>query len=100
MSVLRSRFVQAALLLVLAFVVLRFGIRPPVPWSVIKIYMTVVLLAVLIYVSSDSDSWRSFVDPIRSTLVDPNRRLVRVALAIVLPILLGYYAYTQAAAKA
>src|SRR5260370_14794017 len=98
MSLRRSRLVQAVLLLVLASVVLRFGIRPPAQWSVIKIYMTVVLLAVLIYVSSDSDSWRSFVGPIRATLVDPSRRAVRLALAVVLPILLGYYAYTQAAA--
>jgi len=100
MSLLRSRFVQAVLILVVVFVALRFGIRPPAPWSVIEIYMTVVLLAVLIYVSSDADSWRSFVAPIRATLVDPNQRRVRVALLIVLPILLGYYAYTQAAGTA
>src|SRR5439155_12337544 len=98
MSLFRSRFVQAVLIVALAFVVLRFGIRPPAPWSVIKIYMTVVFLAVLIYVSADADSWRSFVGPIRSTLVDPSRRLVRAALAILLPIMVGYYPYTQAAA--
>src|SRR5205809_7200647 len=98
MSFLRSRFVQAVVILVGAFVVLRFGIRPPAPWSVIQIYMAVVVLAVLIYVSSDTDSWRSFVDPIRATLVDPGRRPVRLVLAVLLPILLGYYAYTQAAA--
>src|SRR5256884_8001346 len=61
--------------------------------------MTFVLLAVLIYVSADTDSWRSFVDPIRVTLVDPSKRPLRLALAVVLPILLGYYAYTQAAAR-
>ena len=99
MNFLRSRFVQAVLILVVAFCLLRFGIRPPAPYSVIKIYMLVVCLAVLIYVSSDVDSWRSFVRPIRSTFVDPNRRLLRLALAVVLPILLGYYAYSQAAAK-
>ncbi len=99
MSWLRSRFVQALVILVLAFVLLRFGIRPPAPWSVIEIYMTVVFLAVLIYVSSDSDSWRQFVRPIRSTLVDPERRRVRLALVVVTPLVLGYYAYTQAAAK-
>ena len=98
MSILRSRFVQAVVILVGAFVVLRFGIRPPAPWSVIQIYMTIVFLAVLIYVSADTDSWRSFVDPIRVTLVDPSKRPLRLALAVVLPVLLGYYAYTQAAA--
>src|SRR4030095_8435579 len=71
MSFLRSRFVQAVLVLVIAFVILRFGIRPPAPWSVLTLYMSIVLLAVLVFVSSDSDSWREFVRPIRSTLVNP-----------------------------
>ncbi len=99
MSFLRSRFVQAVLILIAAFVVLRFGIRPPAPWSVVQLYMTIVLLAVLIYVSADSDAWREFVRPIRSTLVEPDKRHVRLALLVVVPLLLGYYAYTQAAAR-
>src|SRR5215475_3061851 len=98
MSFLRSRFVQAVLLLVIAFVLFRFGIRPPAPWSVLTLYMSIVLLAVLVYVSSDSDSWRDFLRPIRSTLVSPDRRHLRLGLVIALPLLLGYYAYTQAAA--
>ncbi|HEV8642109.1 MAG TPA: cytochrome c [Methylomirabilota bacterium] len=99
MSFLRSRFVQAALILVLSAIILRFGIRPPAPWSVFTLYMAVVFLAVLIFVSSDSDSWRGFTRPIRSTLVDPDKRILRYALAVVIPLLLGYYAYTQAAAR-
>lgn len=99
MSFLRSRFFQAVVILAVAWVLLRFGIRPPAPWSVFTEYMAIVLLAVLVYVSSDSDSWRSFVRPIRSTLVDRDKRLVRLALLIVVPLLLGYYAYTQAAAR-
>src|SRR5881628_2488889 len=99
MNLLRSRFVQAVLILLVAFVVLRFGIRPPAPWSVLTLYMSIVLLAVLVFVSSDSDSWRDFVRPIRETLVNPDRRHMRLGLLIALPLLLGYYAYTQAAAK-
>jgi len=98
-SWLRSRFVQAVFLVVVAFCLLRFGICPPAPWSVINIYMLVVFLAVLIYVSSDADSWRSLITPMRSALVDPDQRLVRMALLIAIPLLLGYYAYSQAAAK-
>jgi mono/diheme cytochrome c family protein len=99
MSFLRSRFVQAVLVLVIAFVILRFGIHPPAPWSVLTLYMSIVLLAVLVFVSADSDSWREFVRPIRSTLVSPDRRYLRHGLLIAIPLLLGYYAYTQAAAK-
>src|SRR2546426_2998984 len=99
MNLLRSRFVQAVLILVIAFVVLRFGIRPPAPWSVLTLYMAIVLLSVLVFVSSDADSWRDFLRPIRSTLLDPDKRFARLGFLIALPLLLGYYAYTQAAAK-
>jgi mono/diheme cytochrome c family protein len=100
MNLLKSRFFQAVLVLVVAFCVFRFAIRPPAPWSVIKIYMFIVALAVLVYVSSNGDSWRAFVRPVWSTLVDPDKRFLRLALFVVVPIVLGYYAYTQAAAKA
>src|SRR5262244_3774398 len=99
MSFLRSRFVQAVLVLVVAFVIFRVGIRPPAPWSVLTLYMSIVLLAVLVYVSSDSDSWRDFMRPIRTTLVAPDKKLTRLAFLVIAPLLLGYYAYTQAAAK-
>ncbi len=99
MSFFRSRFVQAVLIVVVAFCVLRFGIRPPAPWSVLRLYMFVVILATLIYISSDADSWRQFIRPIWSTLVDADKRLLRGSLMIVVPVVLGYYAYTQAAAK-
>jgi mono/diheme cytochrome c family protein len=100
MTFVKSRFVQAVVVVAVSFLVLRFGIRPPAPWSVIELYMFVVLMAVLIYVSADSDSWRAFVRPIRSTLVDPDKRRVRLAFFVVLPLLFGYYTYTQASAKA
>jgi mono/diheme cytochrome c family protein len=99
MNLLRSRFFQAMAVLVLAFCLFRFGIRPPVPWSVITLYMTIVLIATLVYVSSDADSWRNFVYPLWSTATDPGRRPLRLALMVLLPLLFGYYAYTQAAAK-
>ena len=99
MSFLRSRLTQAILVLVVAFLIFRFGIQPPAPFSVLSLYMGIVLLAVLVYVSSDSDSWRAFLHPLHATLVDGDKRILRLALMIVIPLLLGYYAYTQAAAK-
>lgn len=98
-TLLRSRFFQAVLIVVVAFCAFRFGIRPPAPWSVITQYMAIVVLVVFVYVSADSDSWRDFVRPIRDTLVRPERRLARGILLIVLPLLIGYYAYSQAAAR-
>ncbi|MFQ5898696.1 MAG: c-type cytochrome [Candidatus Methylomirabilia bacterium] len=94
-----SRFVRSVCLIVITFSMFAAWIQPPAPWSVVKLFMAVVLLAVLVYVSSDSDSWRAFLSPIRSTLVDDGKRPLRYAVMVLLPVVIGYYAYTQAAPK-
>ena len=99
MGLLRSKFFQVILVLLVSFVTFRFGIRPPVPRSVLTLYMAIVVVAVLVYASSDSDSWGAFLQPIRSTLVDDSKRPIRLALMILLPTLIGYYAYTQASQR-
>src|SRR2546428_4236163 len=100
MNVLRSRFFQAVVIWVLAFLILRVGIGPPAPWSVLTLYLFIVTLALLVFVSADRDSWRDFVRPVWLTLTDERYRVLRTVIVFAIPILLGYYAYTQAAAKA
>jgi DMSO reductase family type II enzyme heme b subunit len=95
----RGKFLQAVLVLIVAAVVFKYGIRPPMPFSVFSLYMAVTLMAVLVYVSSDSDSWRAFVAPMWATLTEPRRRPLRLFLGVVIPLLIGYYAYSQAAAR-
>jgi len=99
MSILRSKLAQAGLVLVGTFLFFRFGIRPPAPWSVVTLYMTITFFAVLVYVSSDSESWEAFLRPIRSALVDDSKRPIRLALLALLPLLAGYYTYSRAAAE-
>jgi DMSO reductase family type II enzyme heme b subunit len=96
----RGKFLQAALVLIVAALLFKYGIQPPMPFSVFSLYMAVTLMAVLVYVSSDSDSWRAFVAPIWATLTEPGRRPLRLFLGVVIPILVGYFAYSQAAARA
>jgi DMSO reductase family type II enzyme heme b subunit len=96
----RGKFLQAVLVLIVAALVFKYVIRPPMPFSVFSLYMAVTLMAVLVYVSSDSDSWRGFVAPIWATLTEPGRRPLRLFLGVVIPLLIGYYAYSQAAARA
>jgi len=95
-----GKFVQAILVLVVAFLIFEYGIRPPMPFSLLSLYMAITLMAVLVYVSSDSESWRAFVAPLWATLTEPGRRQLRLGLGVLLPLLVGYYAYSQAAAKA
>ena len=96
----RNKLLQAALVLILAFCLFRFGIRPPMPASVLSLYMAITLMAVLVYVSSNADSWRAFVTPLWRVLTDPGYRAVRLTLGVLIPVLVGYYAYSQASAPA
>ena len=66
MNVLRSRLLHAVLILIIAYAIFTFAIRPPAPRSVLAIYMGVVILATFVYISSNSDSWRNFLRPLRT----------------------------------
>ena len=89
----RNKLLQAIVVLLGAFCLFRFGIRPPMPNSVLSLYMAITLMAVLVYVSSDVDSWRAFVTPLWRVLTNPGHRPVRLILGVAIPLRVGYYAY-------
>lgn len=102
---LRHPFWQAVALLVLAYVVFEFGIAyvppllgiksAPVPNSVLLQYMLTALVGILLYVSDNEERWSRFKEPILATLVDADKRWVRVALLVALPLLIGWLTYSQ-----
>lgn len=92
---LRHPFWQAVLVLVLAYLVFRFGIQPAVPRSIMVQYMFTAMVAVLIYVSENEERWRRFKEPIRAALVDPDKRGVRLGMLIVFPVLVGWVTFGQ-----
>ena len=61
---------QAALALLVAFVIFRFVIQPATPRSVLVIYMGIVMVALAVYVSSNEATWRSFQGPIFTLLLE------------------------------
>lgn len=96
-----SPFWQAVVLLVLAFVIFKFGIpllpgSAPVPASVVVQYTLIALVGILLYVSTEESTWQAFKEPIRSALVDPDKARVRGVLLLGLPIFIGFVAYNQA----
>jgi len=102
---LRHPFWQSLIVLVLAWVVFRFGIAyvpplfgvrsAPAPQSVIVQYMATVLVALLLYVSADEARWREFREPMQVVLTDPDKRSLRVALLVLVPLLVGALTFLQ-----
>ena len=94
-------FWQAVLLMVGAFVIFRYVIplfpgSAPVPSSVVMQYTLTALVGVLIFVSYDDERWERFKQPIHAALVDEDKKMVRMGLLTVIPVLMGWFAFNQA----
>jgi mono/diheme cytochrome c family protein len=102
---LRHPFWQAILVLVAAYILFDLGIAylppllgidsAPVPGSVLIQYMLTVLVGILIWVSGDEERWAAFRAPIRTMMVDDDKRILRTALLIAIPLLVGFVTFRQ-----
>ncbi len=105
-SALAHPFVQAVIIELLAYLLFVYGLpfvagvttgRPaPTPASILTLYMGMVTVVVLLYISSNEDTWRQFKQPILTVISERENRSVvatRRAILILLPLLAGYQAY-------
>lgn len=102
---LRHPFWQAAIVLVIAWVIFEFGIgfippllgmrSAPAPSSVVLQYLITVMVGVLLYVSADEARWRQFKAPIVSVMVDPEKKVLRAAFLVLIPLLVGFVAFDR-----
>ncbi|MGH7553989.1 MAG: c-type cytochrome [Longimicrobiales bacterium] len=102
---LKHPFWQAIIVLIVAYVLFRFGIAyippllgmrsAPAPASVVMQYLLTVLVGILLYVSADESRWRQFKAPIHAVMVDPNKKGIRLALLVLVPLLVGFVAYDR-----
>jgi mono/diheme cytochrome c family protein len=100
-----SVFTRAVIVLVVAYVLIDFGIpyvppllgisSAPVPNTVVFQYLLTVIVGILLWVSDNEGRWSEFKRPITRTLVDPSRQLVRGALLVLVPLLVAFVAWNQ-----
>ncbi len=90
---MRSKLLQIVLLLAGAYLVFRYGIRPPIPSSLMWMYMGITLVALFVYYSSDSRAWQETLRPLKDTLVREERRPIRIIIFVLFPLLVGFGTY-------
>lgn len=96
------KFLQAVVLILAAYLLYRYAIRPPIPQSLLNLYMLITLLAVLLYISSDEGWWREFRQPLRALVLEQeDRRLVglRWAVVLALPLVAGWVSWGRASPR-
>ncbi len=104
----------AALILGAAYVFFAFAMAPltgfltgtaaPLPSSLVQMYVAMVAIGILLYLSVREDRWQNFVAPILDFLRDASpasnaRRVARRAVLVAIPILLGGRAFMGARAQ-
>lgn len=104
-SWLRHPFGQAAVILVVAWLLVAFGIpfippllgaeSAPVPGSVMLQYMLTVCVGVLLWVSDNEERWARFKEPIQRTMVDEDRKIPRALLLVAIPLFVAFITYDR-----
>jgi mono/diheme cytochrome c family protein len=70
---------------------------PPLPSSLIGIYMAMATIAVLLFVSSREDLWMSFGQSLLALCLAPERKIARSVVLVFLPCVAGFWAYSKVA---
>ena len=79
-----------------SYLLLRFAVQPPIPSSVLGMYMFFIGVALLLFISSDEDRFAEFKRPLIALLTAPERKLPRRALGMLLPLLAAFLGYAAA----
>ncbi|MFQ5454817.1 MAG: c-type cytochrome [Nitrospirota bacterium] len=88
--------VISIILWVVIYALLKLLVSPPIPFSVMSMYMTLVTIAILLYVSIFQDDCSGFFDPILDFFRGGEGALnyVRWGVLIAVPILVGFRVYS------
>ena len=87
-----NRLFKTVLVFVTFVLYLTYRVYPPMPFTILATYTTVVLLAMLLWASSTDAYWREFTQPILAVLdaeTTPTR-VVRTVVIVLLPLLAGW----------
>jgi hypothetical protein len=91
------KLVQAPLIWITAYIVFRVFLQPPIPFTLLAIYMGVATIATFLYVSISQPSWDEFVRPI-ALMLDGKpgpAKMSRMVTFTALPLLLAYGTYNK-----
>lgn len=81
------------------YAVVRYGISPPMPGSIIQMFMGIVSVALLTYVFTSSARVEATKRPIVSFLVEKKYTIPLLIVVIALPLLVGFNVYRNASKK-
>lgn len=92
---IRNPFFISVLVLLVFYILLRFVIQPPLPSSIIWMYMVTLTFSLILYVSSSEKTFQEFILPIHFFLLSPTVKIPRLIAGIIIPLFFGGVAYNK-----
>lgn len=80
------------------WIAFKFGIQPPLPSSIVVMFMGIVSFALLVYVAADSDRLKGFTGPVVTFIVDRRFGVSLVIVALLVPALVSFRTYLDSKA--
>jgi DMSO reductase family type II enzyme heme b subunit len=90
-----SAFLQAVLVTAAAYLIFDNAFPPLLPQTLMVQYMIITIIGILLYFAFDDAKWTEFKAPIISTLRDDNKAVIRWALLIAIPGIVGFTTYNM-----
>lgn len=91
------KLVQAPLIWITAYIVYAYVLQPPIPFSLLVVYMGITTIGIFLYVSLDEASWQEFTKPVAIMLQEDtkNAKRSRYVVFAALPLLIGFGTYDE-----
>ncbi len=76
------------------WVALRYGVQPPIPASVLGLYIAIATVSILVYLVADQARFDSILAPLVDLLRERRLLVPRVGVLVAVPLLLGWFTYS------
>ncbi len=86
------RLLLTVVIILVAYILLKL-VQPPIPASVMKMFMTVIVIVTLLYMTYSQKGLDELFGPVKSVLGDPNKKVLRSIVFVVFPLFVGYLTY-------
>ncbi len=90
-----SIFSKAMLLVAVCYVGLAYGIRPPLPASIVYLYMGLIIIGILSQIGIEDEKLKEFTRPIRELLVDEDKARRRLVVFTLLPLIVAFAVFSN-----
>jgi len=90
-----SSFLKAIILVAVCYIGLAYGIRPPLPGSILYLYMGLIIIGILSQIGIEDEKLREFVRPIRELLADEDKARRRIAVFTLLPLAVAFMVFSH-----